>query len=47
MRFSSMTVVITGVGREGQVGEAIAQAFAAERVAFFGILTQRKNCYDP
>lgn len=30
MRFSSMTVVITGVGREGQVGEAIAQAFAAE-----------------
>lgn len=30
MRFSSATVVITGVGREGQVGEAIAQAFAAE-----------------
>jgi NAD(P)-dependent dehydrogenase (short-subunit alcohol dehydrogenase family) len=29
-RFSSASVVITGVGREGQVGEAIAQAFAAE-----------------
>jgi NAD(P)-dependent dehydrogenase (short-subunit alcohol dehydrogenase family) len=30
MRFSSATVVITGVGHEGQLGEAIAQAFGAE-----------------
>lgn len=30
MRFERKTVVITGVGREGQVGEAIAQAFARE-----------------
>lgn len=30
MRFEKKTVVITGVGREGQVGEAIAQAFARE-----------------
>jgi NAD(P)-dependent dehydrogenase (short-subunit alcohol dehydrogenase family) len=30
MRFSSARVVITGVGHEGQVGEAIAHAFAAE-----------------
>ncbi len=30
MRFASATIVITGVGHEGQVGEAIAQAFAAE-----------------
>jgi len=30
MRFASATVVITGVGHEGQVGEAVAKAFAAE-----------------
>ena len=30
MRFEKKTVVITGVGREGQVGEAIALAFARE-----------------
>ena len=30
MRFQGRTVVLTGVGREGQVGEAIARAFAAE-----------------
>jgi NAD(P)-dependent dehydrogenase (short-subunit alcohol dehydrogenase family) len=30
MRFRDATVVITGVGHEGQVGEAIAKAFAAE-----------------
>lgn len=30
MRFATATVVITGVGHEGQVGEAIARAFAAE-----------------
>ena len=30
MRYEKKTVVITGVGREGQVGEAIAQAFARE-----------------
>lgn len=29
-RFATATIVITGVGREGQVGEAVAQAFAAE-----------------
>lgn len=33
MRFENRTVVITGVGREGQVGEAIAQAFAREGAA--------------
>jgi 3-oxoacyl-[acyl-carrier protein] reductase len=30
MRFSGKTVVITGVGRAGQVGEALAAAFGAE-----------------
>ncbi len=30
MRFATATIVITGVGHEGQVGEAIARAFAAE-----------------
>jgi NAD(P)-dependent dehydrogenase (short-subunit alcohol dehydrogenase family) len=30
MRFAGTTIVITGVGHEGQVGEAVAQAFAAE-----------------
>jgi NAD(P)-dependent dehydrogenase (short-subunit alcohol dehydrogenase family) len=30
MRFATATIVITGVGHEGQVGEAVAQAFAAE-----------------
>jgi NAD(P)-dependent dehydrogenase (short-subunit alcohol dehydrogenase family) len=30
MRFEGRTVVLTGVGREGQVGEALAAAFAAE-----------------
>lgn len=30
MRFSGKTVVITGVGRAGQVGEAVAAAFGAE-----------------
>jgi NAD(P)-dependent dehydrogenase (short-subunit alcohol dehydrogenase family) len=29
-RFDGATIVLTGVGREGQVGEAIAAAFAAE-----------------
>jgi NAD(P)-dependent dehydrogenase (short-subunit alcohol dehydrogenase family) len=32
-RFDGATVVLTGVGREGQVGEAIAAAFAAEGAA--------------
>jgi 3-oxoacyl-[acyl-carrier protein] reductase len=31
--FDGATVVLTGVGREGQVGEAIARAFAAEGAA--------------
>ncbi|MEJ7811777.1 MAG: SDR family oxidoreductase [Gemmatimonadaceae bacterium] len=30
MRFSNRTVVLTGVGREGQVGEVVARAFASE-----------------
>ena len=30
MRYEGRTVVLTGVGREGQVGEALAAAFAAE-----------------
>lgn len=30
MRFDGKTVLITGVGRSGQVGEAVAKAFAAE-----------------
>lgn len=30
MRYANNTIVLTGVGREGQVGEAIARAFAAE-----------------
>ena len=30
MRFATATIVITGVGHEGQLGETIAQAFAAE-----------------
>jgi 3-oxoacyl-[acyl-carrier protein] reductase len=30
MRFSGQTVVITGAGRAGQVGEAVAAAFAGE-----------------
>jgi NAD(P)-dependent dehydrogenase (short-subunit alcohol dehydrogenase family) len=30
VRFAAATIVITGVGHEGQVGEAVAQAFAAE-----------------
>jgi len=30
MRYQGKTVVVTGVGREGQVGEALARAFAAE-----------------
>jgi NAD(P)-dependent dehydrogenase (short-subunit alcohol dehydrogenase family) len=30
MRFRDRLIVITGVGREGQVGEAVARAFAAE-----------------
>ena len=30
MRYQGKTVLITGVGREGQVGEALAHAFAAE-----------------
>jgi NAD(P)-dependent dehydrogenase (short-subunit alcohol dehydrogenase family) len=30
MRFADSTVVITGVGREEQVGDAVAHAFAAE-----------------
>ncbi|HVE77535.1 MAG TPA: SDR family oxidoreductase [Gemmatimonadaceae bacterium] len=30
MRFRDRVIVLTGVGREGQVGEAVAQAFAAE-----------------
>lgn len=30
MRFTGKTVVITGAGRAGQVGEAVAAAFAAE-----------------
>jgi NAD(P)-dependent dehydrogenase (short-subunit alcohol dehydrogenase family) len=30
VRFDGNTVLITGVGREGQVGEAVAAAFAAE-----------------
>ncbi len=29
-RFEGRTVVLTGVGREGQVGEVVAQAFASE-----------------
>lgn len=33
MRFTNANVVITGVGHAGQVGEAIAQAFAAEGAA--------------
>jgi len=28
MEFSGRSVVLTGVGREGQVGEAVARAFA-------------------
>jgi 3-oxoacyl-[acyl-carrier protein] reductase len=32
-RFDGAVVVLTGVGREGQVGEAIARAFAAEGAA--------------
>jgi NAD(P)-dependent dehydrogenase (short-subunit alcohol dehydrogenase family) len=32
-RFDGAMVVLTGVGREGQVGEAIARAFAAEGAA--------------
>src|ERR1700722_5028001 len=30
MRFSDSLIVITGVGREEQVGDAVAHAFAAE-----------------
>ena len=30
LRFRDRTVLVTGVGREGQVGEALAAAFAAE-----------------
>jgi 3-oxoacyl-[acyl-carrier protein] reductase len=30
MRFDGKTVLITGVGKSGQVGEAVARAFAAE-----------------
>lgn len=30
MRFRDCVVVVTGVGREGQVGEAVADAFASE-----------------
>jgi NAD(P)-dependent dehydrogenase (short-subunit alcohol dehydrogenase family) len=30
MRFAAKVVVVTGVGREGQVGEAVARAFAEE-----------------
>jgi NAD(P)-dependent dehydrogenase (short-subunit alcohol dehydrogenase family) len=30
VRFTGKTVLITGVGRSGQVGEAVARAFAAE-----------------
>src|SRR5688500_20290126 len=29
-RFEGRTIVLTGVGREGQVGEVVARAFAAE-----------------
>ena len=29
-RFDGRTIVLTGVGREGQLGEAVARAFAAE-----------------
>jgi NAD(P)-dependent dehydrogenase (short-subunit alcohol dehydrogenase family) len=30
MRFSGRRIVVTGVGREGQVGDTVARAFAAE-----------------
>jgi NAD(P)-dependent dehydrogenase (short-subunit alcohol dehydrogenase family) len=41
MDFTSKTVVVTGVGREGQVGEAVARAFA-ERGALL-VLVGRKE----
>jgi len=35
MEFAGRTVVLTGVGREGQVGEAVAQAFAERGARVF------------
>ena len=35
MEFSGRSVVLTGVGREGQVGEAVARAFAERGARVF------------
>ena len=42
MPFENKTIVITGVGREGQVGEAVARAFA-ERGALVVLVTRRRE----
>ena len=35
MEFAGRSVVLTGVGREGQVGEAVARAFAERGARVF------------
>jgi NAD(P)-dependent dehydrogenase (short-subunit alcohol dehydrogenase family) len=42
MDFTNRTIVITGVGREGQVGEAVARAFA-EQGAFAVLVARRRE----
>ena len=42
MTFENKTIVITGVGREGQVGEAVARAFA-ERGALVVVVARRRE----
>jgi len=41
MRFDDCVIVITGVGRKGQVGEAVAQAFAGRGAAL--VLVERSE----
>jgi NAD(P)-dependent dehydrogenase (short-subunit alcohol dehydrogenase family) len=43
MEFAGRSIVLTGVGREGQVGEAVAQAFAERGARVFLIDRQDAN----
>src|SRR3954452_3747189 len=43
MEFSGRSIVLTGVGREGQVGEAVARAFAERGARVFLIARQEQE----
>src|SRR4051812_49944118 len=43
MEFSGRSVVLTGVGREGQVGEAVARSFAERGARMFLVARQESE----